>query len=242
MSKGRAIVAMNGGVDSSVERDDAPPQSKRCCSVEDAEDARRSRSVGARHRLLKGTDARKDQSYVLFTLTQTELGRLRLPIGEYRKETVRWIAAEAGLPVAGKPDSQEICFISDGDYRRFVGDRTRAAPGGHSGRLRQRPRHPPGHTVLHRRPAQGPGLNGNRGSPTYVIDIDAESNTVTIGAEEELLRTRLWASRMSFTSGSPPREPIEVPAEIRYKASEAPATVSPDGEWLRIDFHDPSAR
>ena len=89
---------------------------------------------------------------------------------------------------------------------------------------------------------RGLGLNGNRGSPTYVIDIDAESNTVTVGADEELLRTRLWASRMSFTSGSPPREPIEVPAEIRYKASEAPATVSPDGEWLRIDFHDPSAR
>ena len=88
----------------------------------------------------------------------------------------------------------------------------------------------------------GLGLNGNRSSPTYVIDIDAESNTVTVGAEEELLRTRLWASRMSFTSGSPPREPIELPAEIRYKASEAPATVSPDGEWLRIDFHNPSAR
>ena len=88
--------------------------------MEDAEDARRSRSLAAR----------KDQSYVLFTLTQTELGRLRLPIGEYRKETVRWIAAAAGLPVAGKPGSQEICFISDGDYRRFVGDRTCAAPGG----------------------------------------------------------------------------------------------------------------
>ena len=70
--------------------------------MEDAEDARRGRSLGAR----------KDQSHVLFTLTQTELGRLRLPIGEYRKETVRWIAAEAGLPVAGKPDSHEICFTS----------------------------------------------------------------------------------------------------------------------------------
>ena len=201
--------------------------------MEDAEDARRSRSLGARHRLLKGTDAWKDQSYVLFTLTQTELGRLRLPIGEYRKETVRWITAEAGLSVAGKPDSQEICFISDGDYRRFVGDRTRAAPGGivdASGNVLGT--HPgiQYFTIGQRR---GLGLNGNRGSPTYVIDIDAESNTVTVGAEEELLRTRLWASSMSFTSGSPPREPIEVPAEIRYKASEAPATVSPDGEWLR---------
>ena len=210
--------------------------------MEDAEDARRSRSLGARHRLLKGTDARKDQSYVLFTLTQTELGRLRLPIGEYRKETVRWIAAEAGLPVAGKPDSQEICFISDGDYRRFVGDRTRAAPGGHSGRLRQRPRHPPGHTVLHRRPAQGPGPERQPRQPN-VRDRHRRrvqhghrrrrrgvSPDAALGLQE--LHVGVW----------PPREPIEVPAEIRYKASEAPATVSPDGEWLRIDFHDPSAR
>ena len=93
--------------------------------MEDAEDARRGRTGCSR-----GLGARKDQSHVLFTLTQTELGRLRLPIGEYRKETVRWIAAEAGLPVAGKPDSHEICFISDGDYRRFVGDRTRGGSGG----------------------------------------------------------------------------------------------------------------
>ena len=164
---------------------------------------------------------------------QSESTARRLSAGSPPRPGCPWPAS----PTARRYASSRTATTGDSSATERVRLR-----GGHSGRLRQRPRHPPGHTVLHRRPARGLGLNGNRGSPTYVIDIDAESNTVTVGAEEELLRTRLWASRMSFTSGSPPREPIEVPAEIRYKASEAPATVSPDGEWLRIDFHDPSAR
>ncbi|MQG83722.1 MAG: tRNA 2-thiouridine(34) synthase MnmA, partial [SAR202 cluster bacterium] len=221
MSKGRVIVAMSGGVDSSVaalllkregyevigvtmrlwalEREDVPQANKRCCSVEDVEDARRVCSVigaphyfqnferefqthvvdyfvqeydrgrtphpclacndkmkfdfllrramfldadyiatghyarirhtGSQFELLKGIDGDKDQSYVLFTLKQQELARLLLPIGEYPKSEIREIAAEAGLPVADKPDSQEICFIPDGDYRKFVGERTKPTPG-----------------------------------------------------------------------------------------------------------------
>ncbi len=293
----------------SVEQDDAPPRSNRCCSVEDVEDARRVcdaigaphyfmnferefqehvvnyfvreydrgrtphpclacndkikfdfllrralfldadfiatghyariRSADGRHRLLRGIDARKDQSYVLFTLTQTELRRLRLPIGEYRKDQIRQIAAEAGLPVADKPDSQEICFIPDNDYRKFVGDRTRPVPGdvvdtsgkilgSHDGiRL---------FTVGQRR---GLGLNGIGGSPLYVVDVDAETNRVTVGPEEDLMRAALWASGVSFTAGSPPKNPLDVTAKIRYRAQEAPAVISPEGEWLRVDFRDP---
>ena len=322
---------MSGGVDSSVaalllkqqgyevigvtmrlwtvERDDVPPQSKRCCSVEDVEDARRvCDSIGARHyfmnferefqkhvvdyfvqeydrgrtphpclacndkikfdfllrralfldadfiatghyarisndggryRLLKGIDPRKDQSYVLFTLTQAELGRLRLPIGEYPKDEVRGLAAEAGLPVADKPDSQEICFIPDGDYRKFVGERAHATPGDIVDTAGEVLGTHPGiqfFTVGQRR---GLGLNGNGGTPMYVIDIDSDAGRVTIGREEDLLRSHLWASRLNFTSGSPPQEPVGVTAKIRYKASETPATISPDRDWLRIDFHDP---
>ena len=331
MSKTRAIVAMSGGVDSSVaalllkregyevvgvtmrlwsvERSDAPPQSKRCCSVEDVEDARRvCDAIGARHyfmnferefqqhvvdyfvreyergrtphpclacndkmkfdfllrralfldadfiatghyarirtqggrrRLLKGIDARKDQSYVLFTLTQAELERLRLPVGEYQKEAIRRVAEEAGLPVAGKPDSQEICFIPDGDYRKFVSDRTHSTPGEIVDTAGNVLGEHPGIQYFTIGQRRGLGLNGNGGSPKFVLDIDAESNTVTVGAEAELLRTRLWASGVSFTSGSPPPNPIDVTAKIRYKASEAPATICRDGEWLRVDFEEP---
>ena len=182
-----------------VQRDDLPTLSKRCCSVEDVDDARRvCQVIGAPHyvqnferefqqhvvdyfvqeydrgrtphpclacndkikfdfllrraifleadyiatghyarirpsgdglKLIKGADEKKDQSYVLFTLTQPELSRLLLPVGEYPKNEIRRIAAEAGLPVADKPDSQEICFIPDGDYRQFVGERATPRPG-----------------------------------------------------------------------------------------------------------------
>ena len=331
MSKGRVIVAMSGGVDSSVaalllkeegyevigvtmrlwsvQRDDLPPLSKRCCSVEDVDDARRvCQVIGAPHyimnfekefqshvvdyfvqeydrgrtphpclacndrikfdfllrramfleadyiatghyarirtngvglKLLKGTDESKDQSYVLFTLKQAELKRLLLPVGEYPKEDIRRRAAEAELPVADKPDSQEICFIPDDNYRKFVGERAKPKHGNMvdpTGAVLGR--HPGIHsfTVGQRRRL---GLNGNSGKPMYVIKIDPQTNQVVLGSEEELYRTAFWASRVNFTSGEVARSPLEVTAKIRYKAAEQPATVVPQGDWAEIRFHQP---
>ena len=331
MSKGRVIVAMSGGVDSSVaallmkrqgydvigvtmrlwtvQRDDLPRLSKRCCSVEDVEDARRvCQVIGVPHyvqnferefqahvvdyfvreydrgrtphpclacndkikfdfllrraifldadyiatghyarvarqdgelKLLKGSDAAKDQSYVLFTLTQGELARLMLPVGEYSKEEIRLIAADAGLPVADKPDSQEICFIPDDDYRSFVGDRVRPKPGemvDSQGRLLGS--HPgiQFFTVGQRR---GLGLKGNTGGPMYVIEIRAEDNRIVLGPEEELYRSSFWASNVSFVSGSPPETAIEVSAKVRYKASQRPAVVVPHGGYAEVRFVEP---
>jgi tRNA-specific 2-thiouridylase len=332
MSKGRVVVAMSGGVDSSVaalllkeqgyevigvtmrlwtvEREDLPSLSKRCCSVEDVEDARRvCDAIGARHyfmnferefqkhvvdyfvreyergrtphpclacndkikfdfllrramfvdadyiatghyarirsdgdrlRLLKGIDPGKDQSYVLFTLTQDELRRLLLPIGEHPKSEIRRMAAEAGLPVADKPDSQEICFIPDGDYRKFVRERSQPGPGDMvdtSGNVLGR--HPgiQFFTIGQRR---GLGLQGNTGSPMYVVKIDADTNQVVLGSQDELLRSSLWASRVNFISGAAFDGPMmEVTAKIRYKASESPATLVPHGDWAEIRFHEP---
>ena len=332
MGSKRVVVAMSGGVDSSVaalllrrqgyevvgvtmrlwssEDADAAPLSKRCCSVEDVQDARRvCDAIGARHyfmnferefqrhvvdyfvreydngrtphpclacndkikfdfllrralfmdadyiatghyarirregdraRLLKGADGGKDQSYVLFTLRQEELRRLLLPVGEFAKRDIRGIAAEGGLPVADKPDSQEICFIPDNDYRKFVGDRATPKPGefvDSEGKVLGA--HPGIHffTVGQRR---GLGLRGNTGAPMYVTAIDADANRVVLGGESELMRSELWASRVNYIAGDAPRSPIEVGAKIRYKATESAATLTPrKGEWASLRFREP---
>ena len=331
MSKGKVVVAMSGGVDSSVaayllneqgyevvgvtmrlwtvERDDLPRNARRCCSVEDVEDARRVCDViGVPHYfmnferefqkhvvdyfveeyqrgrtphpclacndkikfdfllrramfldadyiatghyarirrdddefvLLKGLDASKDQSYVLFTLHQPELERLLLPVGEHEKSDIRDIAARAGLPVATKPDSQEICFIPDDDYRKFVGERSKPKPGNLVDLEGNVLGDHPGiqfFTVGQRR---GLGLTGNTGDPLYVISIDSKTNEVVLGGSDELMQTELWATRVTFTSREAPSSPIEVTAKIRYKAQEAPATLTPHGDWAEIQFHEP---
>ena len=333
MNKGKVIVAMSGGVDSSVaalllarrgyevvgvtmrlwsvEREGVPASNKRCCSVEDVEDARRvCHAIGAPHyfmnferefqrhvvdyfvreydrgrtphpclacndkikfdfllrralfldadyiatghygrvrdgadgerALLTGADGSKDQSYVLFTLGQAELRRLLLPVGEYRKDEIRRMAADANLPVANKPDSQEICFIPDDNYRKFVADRVKPRPGDlvtSGGEVLGR--HPgiQFFTVGQRR---GLKLNGNTDKPLYVTRIDAETNRVYLGHGEELMSRRLWASRVNWLSDAPPPSPTRASAKIRYKADTSPATVTPlpDG-WAEVVFDDP---
>ena len=190
-------------------------------------------------KLLKGIDSSKDQSYVLFTLTQEELSRLLLPIGEYPKDEVRRLAADAGLPVAEKPDSQEICFIPDDNYRKFVKERSRTVPGEIVDNKGKAMGTHPGvqfFTVGQRR---GLGLNGNSGTPLYVTNIDAQANRVVVGPGEDLMRTDLWASRVNFVGGKAPDRPIDVTAKIRYKSEEAPATLTPRGDWAEVRFHSP---
>ena len=190
-------------------------------------------------RLLKGADAGKDQSYVLFTLRQSELQRLLLPVGEYPKSEIRRIATDACLPVADKPDSQEICFIPDGDYRKFVGERVTPKPGDLVDTDGKVLGTHPGIQFFTIGQRRGLGLQGNTGSPLYVTVIDSESNRVVLGSNEDLMRRELWASRVNFLAGEAPIAPIEISAKIRYKASEAPATLSPHGDWAELRFHEP---
>lgn len=326
---------MSGGVDSSVaaallkdegyevigvtmrlwseEDTSAAPLSKRCCSIEDVNDARRVCDViGARHyflnferefqkhvvdyfvreyergrtphpclacndkmkfdfllrranfldadyiatghyarisqdvdgySLLKGVDAGKDQSYVLYTLTQAELARLLLPVGDYPKARIREMAAEAGLAVADKPDSMEICFIPDGDYRKFVGERARPSPGEMVDQNGKVLGNHPGIQFFTIGQRRGLGLKGNTGEPMFVTGINADTSQVTLGSQEDLMRRQLWASRVNYISATPPDGPTEVTAKIRYRANDAPATLVPitvDGEgWAEIMFQDP---
>ena len=186
--------------------------------------------------LLKGIDPTKDQSYVLFTLRQEELKRTLLPVGSYPKPEIRAMALRAGLPVATKPDSQEICFIQKGDYRSFLAKRLTPKPGeivdsqgnvlGHHQGIEQ-------FTVGQRR-----GLGIASQEPLYVVAVDAGTRRITVGDADDLLQDTLWASQVSYPVGAP-EGPVEVRAKIRYKASEVPAVLSPRGSEAVIRFQEP---
>ena len=189
-------------------------------------------------RLSKAVDSNKDQSYVLFTLSQNEIDKLLLPVGEYSKPEIREIATEAGLKVADKPDSQEICFIPNNNYREFLSTRIEPKPGKFVDMDGNVIGDHPGvqfFTIGQRRKL---GLQGNSPTPYYVTNIDSNSCQVTLGTEDDLYTKKLWASKVNYVSGTPPKKPIQIAAKIRYKAGEAPATLTPHEDWVEIDFKE----
>jgi tRNA-specific 2-thiouridylase len=193
------------------------------------------------YHLLRGVDRGKDQSYVLYMVGQQELAHLLLPLGEMTKAAVRREAARRGLPTAGRPESQEICFIPDGDYRRFLScrlpDATRPGPicdlagnvlGSHHGLHR--------YTIGQRK---GLGLAGQP-VPCFVVALDAAENTLIVGPEQALLRSCLEAEQVTFVSGEWPGAPLRVEAKVRYRTPAAPATLLPrDSGHVRLEFESP---
>jgi tRNA-specific 2-thiouridylase len=190
--------------------------------------ARRDRDPATRrHRLLRGRDARKDQSYFLFGLSQEQLACAVFPVGELTKADVRALAAARGLPTADKPESQEICFVPDDDYAGFVERHAPAAE--REGAIvdtegRELGRHAGIHryTVGQRR---GLGLSSTR--PLYVLAVLPSSRTVVVGEAEELLSSALVAREVNWISIPPPTSPIRAEVKIRYRAAEAPAVLTP---------------
>ena len=191
-------------------------------------------------RLMKGLDPSKDQSYVLYNLTQKELSRLCFPLGGLEKSETRRIAQEHGFLNAQKPDSQDICFVPDGDYaavvRRFGG--ADPCPGDFidvRGNVLGRHRGIINYTVGQRK-----GLGIAFGEPMYVLRIDAEHNTVVLGKNEDLFLRGALLRDVSWVLGRAPEGQIRCSAKIRYKAPEAPATVTPlqDG-GARLVFDEP---
>jgi tRNA-specific 2-thiouridylase len=175
--------------------------------------------------LRRARDRRKDQSDFLWPLTQTQLAAARFPIGELTKDEVREHARRLGLATADKPESQEICFVADGDYRQFLGarDPTVFRPGAivdGAGRALGHHAGVAGFTIGQRK---GLGLAGSR--PLYVVDLDPETDRVTVGDATDLERDRLEVSHAHFIAGEPPSGPLRVTAKIRHNHEPAAATV-----------------
>ncbi len=192
------------------------------------------------YRLRKGRSRIKDQSYFLYALGQGELSRTSFPVGGLVKAQVRKLARKYGLPVALKEESQEICFIPGDDYPRYLVTRVPGAfrPGpirDGSGRVLGTHGGIGRYTVGQRR-----GLGIAASHPLYVLAIDADSNTVVAGPEQDLFRRRLRASGVRWVSGCPPQEVLAVKARIRYRHRECAAMVFPEGKSRAVvEFRSP---
>jgi len=181
---------------------------------------------GNRFFLRKGVDPKKDQSYVLYVMTQESLQHTLMPLGRYTKEQVRQMARQWRLPVADRPESQEICFIPDDDYAAFVEKRIKEAsqPGPILDRRGRKLGEHKG--ILFYTVGQRKGLGISSSEPLYVVKIDREKNTLIVGREEDVYADELEAEHVNYISKDHLREPIQVRARIRYNMEEAPATVS----------------
>jgi tRNA-uridine 2-sulfurtransferase len=208
----------------------------------------RQEEVSGRYELLRAADASRDQSYFLFGLTQQQLSRAIFPLGDLAKHTVREIARETLLPVAGKPESQEICFVPAGDYVGFI-KAYRAEQGiaasseeDASGELVSTSGEVLGrHGGVHKfTVGQRRGLGIATGRPLYVVRIDPESRRVVVGEDAELRGDHCEVSGIHWIAGDPPAASFEAAVKIRYKHTPAPAVIEPAGRVAaRVRFATP---
>lgn len=203
------------------------------------------RLPNGRYIIKKSVTKAKDQTYALYNLTQFQLAHTLMPVGSYTKEQIRDIAAGLKLPVANKPDSQEICFVKDNDYAGFITDYLKEEKAG-SGLE-------PGNFVnvdgevigrhkglIHYTVGQRKGLNISAGHPVFVLGLRPETNEVIIGNKDDVFSDRLYANRLNFMAIEDLEDEMEVEAKIRYSHKGAACTIKKTGkdEVLCI-FHEP---
>ena len=196
---------------------------------------------GGRYALRKGRDRNKDQTYFLFTLNQEQMQYVRFPLGDMAKDEVRQHAARLGLKVAEKPESQDICFVPDGDYVRFLEEQRGAGAmngdivhvngqvlGRHQGTYR--------YTIGQRR-----GLGLSWPQPLYVVGIDAASRQVIVGEKPCLAVSNCLVGRVNWMIEAP-RQPLDAACRIRYRHHEVPSTmtIQEDGS-VQVDFEEPQS-
>ena len=197
-----------------------------------------------RWEMRRSLDQAKDQTYFLFGLTQEQLARTRFPLGEMQKEQVRELARELSIPTSEKPDSQEICFVPNGDYAAFIEHYSREqgidraesqgqivtaageVVGTHQG-------------VHHFTVGQRRGLGIAVGEPLYVIATEPETRRVIIGRQDDLLRSSMAVDQVNWVSLAPPAAPVRCEVKIRNKHGAAPAVLTPEGENVLVRFDEP---
>ena len=199
-----------------------------------------------RYRLLRGRNLQKDQSYFLWELTQDQLSRAMFPLGEMTKPEVREIAREHSLAVAEKSESQEICFVPDGNYASFIDryleaeDETQRIPG--AGEIVNQTGEVLGHhTGIHRYTiGQRRGIGIAAEQPLYVISIDSKDKRVVVGQQEELLKSEFTAAGVNWIPFDPPTVPVRAEVRVRYRHNPEPATITPlAGNRVRVRFDEP---
>jgi tRNA-specific 2-thiouridylase len=205
---------------------------------------RRNGATG-RYELLRAVDAAKDQTYFLFGLTQEQMSRTDFPLGELDKAAVREIARRAALPVAEKPESQEICFVPSGDYVKFIdaylGERGESLPeeegelvttaGEVIGRHRG---------VHHYTLGQRKGLGVAAGRPLYVVELDRAANRVVVGDDAELRSDSCEVQDINWISMARLETPVRAAVKIRHRHDPAAATIEPmDATRARVTFDEP---
>ncbi len=197
-------------------------------------------NAGGKYLLKKGIDHNKDQSYFLYVMTQEQLRHSLFPLGNLTKERVRQMAEELELSIANKPESQEICFIPDNDYPRFlkeyVGDAAKPGPildkqgnvlGEHRG-------------IMFYTVGQRKGLGISAKEALYVVAINREKNAIIVGGREDVYGTELTASGLNWIAMAKPRRPMRVKAKIRYLHQEAEAMVTPlEENEVQVKFTEP---
>jgi tRNA-specific 2-thiouridylase len=191
------------------------------------------------YQLLKSVDDSKDQSYVLHVLGQEELAQVLFPVGEYEKDEVRTLAAELELPVAKKKESMDLCFLGDGDHRRFLREHApeTAQPGPIVTQQGEKLGQHDG--LIFYTIGQRKGLGISTGVPMYVLRKDVARNALIVGTRDELGQTELRARDVNWIAGSPPAEAIRAGVKIRYRANAVPARVAPlPDARARVSFDD----
>jgi tRNA-specific 2-thiouridylase len=184
-------------------------------------------AIGVPHRLYRAVDARKDQSYVLYTMTQDHLGYIQFPLGGLTKPEVRQLARAFGLPVADKAESQEICFVGNRSYADFVSARRPdvTRPGDivtEDGTVLGQHRGLVHHTVGQRR---GIGVAAPR--PYFVLQLKPAENQLVVGSREQAQAAAVEIERVSMTAGAWPDEPFDASAVVRYRGAPSEATITP---------------